>query len=52
MRLIFQCLCIAMLCAGFLVTPVRGAGLWLYELATADMGTASAGCVATAKAGY
>ena len=49
MRLIFQCLCIAMLCAGLLVTPVKGAGLWLYELGTPDMGTASAGRGATAK---
>jgi len=49
MRLIYQCLCIAMLCAGLLVTPVKGAGLWLYELGTPDMGTASAGRGATAK---
>jgi long-chain fatty acid transport protein len=37
-----------MLCAGLLITPVRGAGLWLYETATPDMGTASAGRGATA----
>jgi len=38
-----------MLCAGLLVTPVKGAGLWLYELGTPDMGTASAGRGATAE---
>jgi len=37
-----------MLCAAFLVTPARGAGIWLYELGTPDMGTASAGRGATA----
>lgn len=48
-RRFHHCVLLAILSVFLLVPAAWGAGLWLYELATPDMGTASAGRGATAK---
>lgn len=45
----FFVLCVAAFIALFFPFVAQGAGLWLYEFATPDMGTASAGRAALAK---
>lgn len=49
MSFLYRWLCVVLLCVAFLVSSAWGAGLWLYEAATPDMGTAAAGRAALAN---
>ncbi|MBW1789152.1 MAG: transporter [Deltaproteobacteria bacterium] len=49
MKLWYRCLLLVVLLSTFVPTSSWAAGLWLYELATPDMGTAAAGRAAMAN---
>ncbi len=46
---ICRCTILVILSLGLIISPARGAGLWLYEQGTPDLGTAAAGRAAMAK---